>query len=112
MGWGMRVLGLTSALALAAAMPALASAPAGYIPDGAVKVTEKGNVTEYDVPADPQAVAAFYHKLLPNDGWSVTNDVVSPTAISFFFSRGATGDGSVVIRVRGEVSHVVLTLTE
>jgi hypothetical protein len=100
------------ALALVMAGPALASAPTGYIPDGAIKIVEKGNVTEYDVPADPQAVAAFYHKLLPNDGWSVTSDVVSPTAISFFFSRGATGDGSVVIRVRGDVSHVVLTLTE
>jgi hypothetical protein len=103
---------LIAAFALAVASPALASAPAGYVPDGAIKIVEKGNVTEYDIPAEPQAVDAFYHKLLPNDGWSVTNDVVSPAAISFFFSRGATGDGSVVIRVRGEVSHVVLTLTE
>jgi len=112
MSRGSAVLILAGALAFGTAGPASATAPQGYIPDGALKVVENGNVTEYDVPADPQAVAAFYHKLLPNDGWSVTNDVVSPTAISFFFSRGATGDGSVVIRVRGDVSHVVLTLTE
>ncbi len=108
MGRGIAVLGLASALALGLTA-ADASAPPGYIPDGALKITDKGNVTEYDIAADP---TAFYHRLLPNDGWSVTNDVVSPNRLSFFFSRGATGDGSVVIRPKGDVSHVVLTLTE
>ena len=106
-GW---VFGLAFVCSVAA--PALANAPADLIPQGALKVTQNGDITEYDIAAAPEDVAGFYHKLLPNDGWSVTSDVVSPTAISFFFSRGATGDGSVVIRVRGDVSHVVLKVTE
>src|SRR5215469_2461456 len=92
-------------------VPALASAPADFIPQGATKTTENGNVTEFDIAADPLAVSDFYHKLLPNDGWNVSDSVRSPNAISLFFSRGASSEGSVVIRPRGEVTHVVLTLT-
>ena len=106
-GW---VFGL--ALVCAGAAPALASAPSDFIPQGATKVTESGNVTEYDVAADPYRVADFYQKLLPGDGYSVSDSVRSPAAIQLFFSRGESSEGSVVIRPRGNVSHVVLTVTE
>lgn len=101
-----------AAIFAASAMAAFASPADQLVPQGATKVMENGNVVEFDIAADPMRVDAFYHKLLPTEGYEVTDDVRSPSAISFFFNRGADSNGSIVIRLRGDVSHVVLTLTE
>jgi hypothetical protein len=105
-------VGRIAAALLAMLAPALADAPAAMIAPQAMKITNDGPITEYDTAMTPSDVIAFYRKSLPSDGWSLTDDVRSPAAISFFFSRGANAEGSVVITVRGNRTHVVLKVTE
>lgn len=98
------------ALLLLVSATAYAMPPDGMIPPGATKLRDGNGVTEFDILMQPADIVAYYRKTLPAMGYSLTDDVDTPTSISFFFSRGADETGSVLIRQGIDAMHVTLTL--
>jgi hypothetical protein len=103
-------------LAIAAAITIgwanFAAASGELLPSDAHNVTKSGALTEFDSTMTPQALDAFYRNALPREGWSTTDDVRNGAALSFYFSRGSQGQGSIVFRARGQNTHVALTMIE
>ena len=99
-----------AALILLLASPAAATPPDGLVPDGATRLRDANGVTDFDIAMQPSDIVAFYRKALTAQGYSLTDDVDTPASIRFFFNRGDSASGSVLIRQGIDGMHVTLTM--